>query len=611
MPESWLPPVRACSGCSSVPRGKGKETATSAEQEWRERLGHAHRYWEENGLTPGGGKGFGRSDAFRYIEFYRGNQWDGLGWGDFSEEDCVTVNVTFANTNALVSRLSKRSPQVVVTPTRTGSEESARARRNELVMKYFVRELKMKRQIDLALVDALLTPFGFVQHGFTAPQEKDNAKGQEIDPYSMARAGWPWVKRRPFWDIRVDPLADSFHPDGSATWVAFRDLVTERQIDGNPRLIKRDDLRPTKSADLMDGIRRRKRADTLPEWYDLFELWWVYEKVNRQWFCVSPGSTKFLMEPQDWPIPWETLPYDYLAFNEQVDSNIPVPYPQSYEQQQIELNKTRTLMANLVKSQRRLVIASREAFSDEDQKKLEAGNLGLRELFLATGDLSNAVIDVALGGFGQELLAYDAKIKEDIREQIGLSQMDRAQRVNVETASEANAIQAGSSIQAGRNEDKFEQFWTDVLSKFHQTLRYTLTADILIPIAGEKDATALSEDGSFITVNPQDIAGEFSLAIRAGSTLPENHELRFAKALQMKQATQGDSTVDQREMTATMFEEAGFDSSRLMLNPQDQAATEAALASKGLGGGPDGAVEPKGLDANMLRQLAPGGGPFQ
>ena len=581
------------------------ERASDYHDEWRQRLQHSHDYWRDNGLTPNQRRRPWEIDGFRYLDFYRGDQWGGRGWGVFTPDQCITVNVTAANTNAMLSRLSKNNPKVICTPTRAGAQESARIRRNELVLQYFVRELQMKRQVDRALLDALLTPFGFMQHGYSAPDDKFQAgTGRELDSYSMARAGLPWIKRRPFWDVRVDPLADTFSPDGSASWVAFRDLLSMRQIKGSKRLSFPDDLKPTKSVDLFEK-KRQRRSDTTPEWYDLFEVWTLYEKTEKKWFSLSPGSSKFLMEPAEWPIPWETLPFSYLSFNEQADSNIPVPFPSLYESQQVELNKVRTIMSSLSKGQRRMLFYQRDSFIDADQKKLDAGELDLREVFAVQGSPRDAVYEVGLGGFSQELLLYDAKIKEDIREAIGLSQMDRAQRVNVETAAESNAIQLGSATQAGRNEEKFEAFWRHILQTFRQELRYTLSSDVLVSVAGEKDAQSLSEDGSFVAVTREDVQGDYDLDIRAGSTLPENHNERFAKTLQLKQIFTGDATVDQLELTSVLIEEAGFDSSRLVRSPEQLVATEQELQARGQGGPPGGSGQSKtdGLDANFLRQL--------
>lgn len=582
-----------------------------AVQEWRQRLAHADRYWEKQGMAPGGNRDSGAPDAFQYIEYYRGNQWPKWGWGGFNPEDLITVNVTFSNTNAFMSRISKRNPEVTATPKRKGSTESRRARINQLVLNYFLHELKMKREVDRALLDASLAPFGVVRHIFTPHIDKFDSEGKEIETYSQARPDLPGIKRYPFWDVRFDPTADSWMPDSSNTWVAFRDLLTMEQVKRHPRLTVREDLRPTKSVDLLSmEMRSNPQRDVGPDWHKLIEVWWIYEKIGRTWFAISPGSQKPLMDPAEWPIPWENLPYSFLAFNPQVDSNVPLPFPHTYASQQRELNKVETLMAELVKRLRRLVFMQRSGLTEADAAKIMSGDLSLQEVFLVDGALGDILKEVGIGGFDQTLMLYRAAIKEDIREQIGMSQMDRAQRINVESASEAVAVQAGSDTQSGRPEQVFEDFWQDIMRTFHQSLRYTLSDEILIPVVGLADREAIGTMDEFHAVSREDVDGEFNIDIRVGSTLPKDHGREFAKALQLKTLLVNDATVDQIELTRIVVEEAGFDSHSLVRSPEQVQDTEAILAANGQGGPPGGGKSKgqagAGLDANLVRQLSPG-----
>lgn len=581
--------------------------------EWRQRLEYAHKYWGAKGLTSSSTE---PASAARFVEYYRGNQWGQIGWAGLAPEDCITVNVTHSNTNAMMSKLSKRNPDVIVTPTQRTSDFSARARRTELVMRHYMRELKMKRQVDRCLFDALLGPFGLVEHFYMPHIEKYDRDGVEIESYSQARPGLPGIRRRPWWDVRIDPMAESFEPDGTARWCAFRSLLTMEQVRSHPRLTVRDDLAPTKSVDLALGHPRQNNVlGQNPEWSKLVELWWVYDKSDKKFFCLSPGSQKALMEPEDWPIPWEALPYSYLAFTEQVDSNIPLPFPKVYEDQQIELNKNRTIMAELVKRLRRIVLGRRDAFTETDRKRLEAGDLGISEFFFADGSLGDAIAQVQLGNFPQELLLYDVKIQQDIREAMGLSQMDRGQRINVQSAAEANSVQTGSDIQSSRLEETFEDFWADILRRFNQTLRMVMPEQVLVQIVGSADAAALAAEGEYVNVTREDIQGEYSVKIRAGSTLPEDHNQLFAKALQLKAVLKDDPAADQTELTRVLVEEAGFDSKRLGLSPAAVVETQKILEQRGLGGGAQGGKSSKaapgntGIDANFLRLMQGGKGP--
>jgi len=577
---------------------------------WKGRLESAHALWKKNGMT---GDSAGQPiSPFKYINAYRGNQWDLGGWAGIRTEDLITVNMVFANTNQLVARMSKRNPEPVVTARRMTIENQRKARIRQAILSYFIYELKIKRQVDRALYDALVGPWGMIRHGYTPPEEKYKAgSGRMLDLYSFARPDAPWVKRIPFWDFRADPNADTFYPDGSARWCAFRDLIPIRNFRDTSSLIHRDDLRPTISGERMKIAEEDQPSGSRGEDFEgMVEVWWIWDKEERKRFALSPGSQREVSEVTDWPVQYEDLPYDILMFNEQMDSNIPIPYPAIYESQQMELNKTRTLMSQLVKHLRRLVVVNRNAFSDSDRDKVEQGDLGLFEILTCDGDLNNAITQIQLGGSPEILLGYDATIKTDIREILGLSNMDRGQRINVETATEAGGVQAGSEIIAGRNEERFEEFWSSLLRHFNQALDFTLQPGMVIPIVGKDDAQALQQmqdpiTGSIELRDPSEIYGEFDVKVRARSTLPEDKDRDLAKFMQLKQMFANDPTVKIAEMNSQALELAGFDSSRFVQSPEEQQATFDALRQEGVlnekpktngaGGG--------GIDQNLIRML--------
>lgn len=575
---------------------------------WNARLEAAHKLWQRHGMT---GDSVGAPNSpFRFIDMYRGDHWMAESWAGIRYEDLVTVNMVFANTNQLVARLSKRNPEPIVTARRKDAEGERKARIRQAILSYFLYELKMKRQIDQALRDALLSPFGIVRHGYTPHAEKFGKNGRLLDLYAFSRPDAPWIKRIPFWDFRADPNAENFHSDGTARWCAFRDLIPKRNFRETESLIARDDLQATVSRErqLIAGIDRRRSGDD--DWSDLVEVWWIWDKEERKRFALSPGSQSEVSPVSDWPIQCEDLPYDYLAFNEQADSNIPVAYPATYAHQQQELNKTRTLMSQLVKHLRRLMVINRNAFSESERDKIEKGDLGLYEIFAVDGELANSVQNIALGGFPQELMAYEATIKTDIREIIGLSNMDRGQRINVETATEAGGVAAGSEIIAGRNEETFEDFWSSVLRHFHQALDYTLQPGMLIPIVGPEDAKALEalDDPITAAIELKDmdmIRGEFDVKVRARSTLPEDKDRDLAKLIHIKSTFQMDPSVKMDEVNRSIFEVAGFDSSRYVLSPEELAATQNALREEGVLGAKPASNGSGGVDANFMRMLGP------
>lgn len=585
---------------------------------WRDRLEHSNQVWTENGTT----LEESASSDLVWLNAFRGIQWSGP-WGGIAEQDLATVNVTFSNTRAMISQISARNPKAVVRPRGMAVERAIGARINELVLQYFIEELRMKREADRALRDALLCRGGgFMRHGFTPAREVYDQKGHRIPANAQERPDLPWMRRIAEWDIRIDPLAETFANDGDAKWCAFRDLMTLDQIRRNPGMIQRDDLRPTVSYERSQQVRRRTRrgrnpVQEGPDFLQMVEVWSVFDHVERMWFQMSPGSRFTLREPADWPEWLENLPYSHLVFNDQADTPFQVAFPEVYASQQRELNKVRTLMVELVKRMRRIILFRDQAFAEEEQAKLTT-DPDLVEFFKVIGAdaLPNVVHAINTGTFPQELILLDRLIKEDIRETIGLSQLDRAQRINVESATEAQGVLQGSAVQRGIDVERFEMFWADILRQFHKALQGTLAQEITVQVVGEADARTLRElEGagrlepgqSMLVVRPEDIKGEYRYQIHAQSTVPQDHNAAFAKIIGLMQALAANSVqVDQSELVRLLIEEAGFDSTKLLLSGEEQQATMQQLM--GQGGGEGGARRGNGragtVDPNLVRAMS-------
>ena len=573
---------------------------------WRARLEHSHRVWEAKGLT-----GRQHRTLLRYVDAYRNVYSELEGWGGL---DIQIVPVVFKFTNTFLAMISARNPEVMVRP-RSRPEIAGAARITELVLNYFVDELRMKRQWDKVVRDAALLPAGFLRHGFTPSLEKLDDQGREIESYAQARADMPWVRRWPIWDVRIDPMAETWNPDEDARWAGFRSLTTMDRIKRNPNLKVRDDLKPSKTYESEEWKSREDRQNPPPEEAELVETWTIYDREERKWFTLATGAEKEIREADDWPLGWEDLPYDVLYFNDQVNDSRPIAFAEAYWPMAEEKIKTRTLMSEGLKRTRRIITWNPQALSDGEAKKIRSGELRLVEFFETQDGASPESVfhETALGQFPAEALVYDDRIEQELREILGQSLMDRAQRINVETAEEAGGVRLGSAVQQSRPQQRFEEFLASVVRHFHQGLQSPGVLDeaLLIDILGLSDARAALEfaefaagDG-FLRVPPEAIRGEFRYKIRVGSTLPKDHDREIGRLLALRQATQGDTGVDQREITRLLIEEFGYSADRLQISEEQQRQSEALLAqSEAAQGNGRGTAGPGGGDlTNVVRNL--------
>ena len=488
-------------------------------QRWMDRLQHAHRVWVEKGLI-----GNQKLSTMRMmLEMYRGNHWGQIGsYLGLEEEQLVTVNKIYSGANTLQAQIAARDPEVQVFPRNRKAIESAVGAAK--LINYDIEELNMMRQWNMGLRDHIFAPVGIARHGFTPAEEYADKKGRLMEIYRPARPDKPWIKRVPIWDCLLDPLAPSWHNDGELPWVAFRSLVTEEQIKNTPGMIWKEGLSPNVSQHYRDMREDELLDDQNPDWGDLIEIWTVYEIWERTWFQMTlDGAVKGPIRDQDdWPLEWEHLPIDIFAVNEQMDSPIPIPMMEPAIPIQLELNRLRTIMSIVARNTRRLVGITKGGMDEDEMDKLE--DSAVVELLELNGPAKEVMAEIRAGGFPQELIPYNELLERDFREAIGQSQMDRAQRINVETAQEASQVQRGSDVHTIRNQQAFEKFITSSVRNYMHGRRQTMTEDELIPVAGPGAEP-------FIAVRPEDLRADLDYKIVVGSTRPDSHQQKAAEAL--------------------------------------------------------------------------------
>ncbi len=529
-------------------------------KKWQARLAHAHVMWGEQGMISeriGSGKANGPAaeEIWKYLRHYRLDAWDG-SWGGIQKRNLAVTTLGFAAYNTWSAGLLARNPRAQVLPRlRTGSQQATAVAQDalavEALLNYDISTQKMKRQLNRALFASFFSPLGgVIRHGFTPSEEfyADKTGEKLMERYAPANPDRPWIRNVKPWDIRIDPTAATFEPDEDAEWVAFRQIRTLEDIRSNPNLVSRRGLKANIRLGVSGGMMRERELKGFPE-NEWFESWVIYDKRERIWFEIADkGLSVPLRNPDDWPLPWKDLPYDLLQFNEQMDTAFQVPYMQAVVRTLAERNKLRTIMAELVKRLRRVIAYNRQALEEDEEGKVTGDDLDLAEWIAVKGSPGEAISQIQVGGLDTTLMAYDAQLQADIREALGQSQMDRAQRVNVESATEANQIQQGSAISSGRNQERLEDFLGSTVRHYAIARQAVTEIDELVPMFGVED-TRILDDGKgaeYFKVTPEQLRGEWHFEIVAGSTLQRNRQSEVALAM-------GDIQVATSEILAPVF----------------------------------------------------------
>jgi hypothetical protein len=542
---------------------------------WRKQMEYADLVWEEAGWKASAKLRNPEPEqlATAYLDAYRGRQWGQQGWMGLLPEQLAVTPLFFSAANTFVAGLIARSPEISVLPRRPQVAEAAR--KVEAVLNYDVYELKMKRQWKRAVFDAFFCPYGIIRHGFTPSEEfASGSDGDLLELYAGARRDKPWIRRWTLWDFRLDPMAETPDSDGDAEWCAFRTMLTREQIENNPKMTLPKSATGTLRLAMPTprGTLRTERESAPPEEY--FEVWSIYNKCDKTWLQMD-GTYEHILRPEgEWPIPWEDLPFDSLYFNPQADTPFPIPFAQTVMPAIVMRNKLRTITEELIKRIRRVIPFNENVLGEGVSGKLE--DLGLAEFLPVKGEIGNAIGQVQLGSFPQELLLYDALLKEDVREALGQSNLDRGQRINVESAQEAAGVRQGSATNASRNVEALEDFLDSSIRHYAQARRATTLEDEIVPILGSEDSRILVTDlaQKYLTVTPADLNGEYDFIIKQGSTLPDTQARRVQEALgDVQVASQFPAMHNMQEVLASYWRARGKSVPKMMLNDQQLKQT--------------------------------------
>jgi hypothetical protein len=537
---------------------------------WRERLEFSHSVWKAQGLT----RDSNRIGAEAWLNAYRGVVWSEDGWGNIPVEDLIEVPTAFWVINTQMSGMYARHPIVDVTANRPGSIDAAR--RMEVLINHLLRsrQLGIKRQLNRALFGALALPAGILRHGFTPEDEFFDKEGNRVERFTPARADLPWMRAVPLWDFRADPQAESFHHKSDVRWCGFRSVLTMDEIARTPGLIKRQDLRPTTTMRETQFMRP----------FD--------DGRETKWFALTEGSDKPIRDPDDWPIEWGQLPYNQLGFHEQLDNPFPVAPISMIEDQLRERNKVRTLMAELTKRMRRILLLDETGINTDDLDKVRSGEVDLTEIILTKENPNNVMAVVQTSDFPIGLLPYDAKIEEDIRQTMGQSLLDRGQRINVESGTEAAAVARGAAVQSGLLGGPWEDFVGDAMETFGSALQSpgVLTRQFALPILGQRDAVELLKELGKGPIDPlqpiqsEEIRGSFLYEVRPGSMAPRNPQEEQTKAIANLEVAGkfGGGVLNLPQLLLEWVKAADLDPTLAFTSPQQQQATDAVAANQGV-----------------------------
>ncbi len=474
-------------------------------------------------------------EAKRYIECFR-HEFNGALPERMMSADRVDINVVYQHVKALIPTLYFKNPKVfikalqakIVHPvveeveTETGEEQLVPvigddgkplvkeydAANSALVLQSAINQdiirTKMKKEVKMAIQDAILTPYGAIKEGWGNDQGVA-AMGEGAPPSIREEVyeDGPYAIRLKPWDVVVDPC-DFDHPE----WIAVRYLVPPEQLKNDTRLNYRDQIKGVTKLDLEDKKSDKSylsgKEKPMVEYFEVFVK--PCAKYPQGYYVMFTDEVKedFLFQ-SEWPTASKSFPVKILAFNIDPEGGLPIPdirYIMGHQKAKLNLRNTeyewvqRTLPMLYINS------GGMKDF-EKVAKQIQSGQIP--RVITGSQPANRAVGPVGFPGLPTDFRALDANIDRDI---------DKVMRSpgNASLNNDPNQLAVGLKI-ASSAEAAAQSERSDIVTDFiRDILAYWM--DLYKEFASAENYSAVEGESFPIGWSREEIQGKFDLEVK-------------------------------------------------------------------------------------------------
>lgn len=423
------------------------------------------------------------------------------------------INDVFAYTQSLAALLNFKNPYIAVNAKKKGTVMGARLL--EQAVNYDWRELKIKEETELELIDVPLAGHTWHKTGYIA---KKNEEGQLTEEriYSE-RVSWR--------DVVFSIGARRVPKD--CLFMAVRIIrptrIVKQQYPGNGEL---------KGGPHPSLIEKEIKTAEFKSDVDFSVIWEIYDIEKKEIRLVAEGYKKrYLEKPKKWPDWMEEAPLDMLWFNAIPDEPYPMPDIAPWEPQILEKIKLLGMALNHAKRWNRMLLVRQNALAPSEQDKLERGSDGSHIEVTASNDMSLDQVARPLSYAELPPDIYNLLNRmEQIQRQIhGLSANDQGapEQTRSRTLGELEFIQQGSRSRTDKKRDRFENHLANIARKIIAIRKANFDLEQMVKITGELPEEVIKAFGDkydpatkSVKFTKEDIQGEYDVEVKAGSTLP-------------------------------------------------------------------------------------------
>lgn len=474
----------------------------------------------------------------RFIQEYSNN------WDDLKRQIDIPmqpVNYIFSYVKTEISRLYFKDPWISVNPKRM--DDIASSKIAEQAINYTWSIIDLKRQVKLALTDAILVGHGWIKLGYTAEFGTVESKSKDENGKITTNVDPNIVSENVFavhypWDHVIFDPSSSWPATTHARWMAFKWIKPLKAIQESGIYENTEDLRASDKPYSNENGPANNIQSVVG--------WEIWDRDAKKVLTIVPGYNKKLRE-----IPWPKyissgFPAVMLSFNP-VPGN---PYPLSdiapQEGQIHEMIKMMAIMHNHLKRWNRQIFIHPQLMTEEAKSNFKNAIDGA--VIEANGDFQKDFFIPPYAPVQQDIYGVWALTNDVWRNTIGQSDQERGANVKstTRTLGELRLALQGSRSRAEEKLDSLEDAIAEIARKLLSIMQDTYDIPKMIRIVGkekidksliknrpsatgpmkDKSQTSLTEDGSIysFTATNEDMKGEMDVSVVAGSTVPLNKE---------------------------------------------------------------------------------------
>jgi len=527
----------------------------------------------------------------RNIDFLKGKVYD-----DTDEADRICVNMVYPYVRVVIPAVYSRNPDVLVNGRKRNDQNDElirkRAELMQNLLRYYLKELDIKSEVKLCILDAILTGHAWVKTGYETQftkEEKEISKKNETAASILLKAlgvkeseeeteetptynekitsESAWALRASPFDIIVPLL--SRRPE-ELLWIDDRSICSYDEIMNNDDYYTKG-LKPSANANqllaaLRGGNYNSSQFGDKLKYIIKHEIW---DSTSKSVITLAEGFDKpLLVKPSEYTfLDSKYHPFKTLRFNELIDEFYPQTDIEPAEPQLEELNEVRTQMNNHRKRYNRRYISRPSAFDPQSKADLIQGDDGtIAETTPQMDDkpLQDIIQPLIDAPLPPEVYAVEIRTKDDIDNILGTNAYASEASGGARTATEASIIASQSRFRVEERVDQVGLFVEGILRNLAMISMYFMSKKDIYPILGT-DAMYWEQKSS-----RRDIQREYDFEVAYGSMMPINREVDREQFLKLYVLAKDDPYYDQVKLRLQLARK--FD----LENPEDWLVPEIA-----------------------------------